>query len=569
METAANIVPLSSGSSVRSRSRSRSRSKTKGTTRSRSASGTRRPSLHSRRSISSSSLPKFNLNPTSIDVNDDTVPSVQATLDNSLPLDFFKQDILALSKALGISKWHKKSLDFRKLSVERISGALTNSIYKVQYVDDKIKIPGLLLRIYGKNVDEIIDRDLELEILIKLSAKGIGPKLLGIFSNGRFEQFLQDHITLTREQIRDEIISQILGRRMKDLHYKIPLEYKDIKDNIPMCWKLINKWLKIYEQELRGNFLNNGIKDEDIFLMDYSQFKEKIFNYQQWLFSKYNSNGFASNFKFCHNDTQYGNLLLNKSFSYDDVIVNDQTKKSAPITDSNNNAIGTTIKTTSNKKDTDLVVIDFEYGGPNFPAFDLTNHFLEWMANYHDVNRPYYLNEQNFPNKVQQLNLLKAYVEYDFRFPSSNLIIDSTLNLNNIKATELIEFEIKKLYNECVLWRASVQIYWCIWGLIQNGPIKQKPDVDSLGCTSQENGINGTYTITTGLSSLELTENVVDDDNEDSTYTDDDFDYIKYSQQKASLAIGDLISLGILHESEVNTTCHELIKYLDCSFFDL
>lgn len=562
MDVTNGFVP----SGARSRSRSRSRSKNRPST-SRSTSGSRRPSFASKKSLSSSSLPKVALNPGTIEVNDKDIPTVSATLDNSLPLDFFKLDILALTKALRLSKWHKKTLDIAKLKVERISGALTNSIYRVQYEDENIKIPSLLLRIYGKNVDEIIDRDLELEILIKLSAKGIGPKLLGVFANGRFEQFLDGHITLTKEQIRNEVISQMLGRRMKDLHYKVSLEYKDFKDNMPMCWKLIRKWFKIYEQDLRGNFLNNGVKDEDMFLMDYDLFKEKVFGYQDWLFGKYNTNGFAANFKFCHNDTQYGNLLLNKNFKHEDVILKDKPAGSASIKDSDGNSISSLIHSTSNKKDTDLVVIDFEYGGPNFPAFDLANHFLEWMANYHDVKKPYYLNERNFPNKIQQLNLLKAYVEYDFEFPSSNLILDKQLKMNNIKATELIEFEIKKLYNECILWRASVQIYWSIWGLIQNGPIKQKLDVDTLaGSTSLERGIDGTYTITTGLNSMELQENAIEDDD---TYTDDDFDYIKYSQQKAALAVGDMISLGLLDLNQVNPGCQDMVKYLDCSFFTL
>lgn len=82
-------------------------------------------------------------------------------------------------------------MNIHKLKITRISGALTNSIYKIDYVDEEqdIHLPSLLLRVYGKNVDELIDRDSELMTLIKLSQKRIGPRLLGIFTNGRFEQF--------------------------------------------------------------------------------------------------------------------------------------------------------------------------------------------------------------------------------------------------------------------------------------------------------------------------------------------------------------------------------------------
>ncbi|EGV62086.1 kinase-like protein [Yamadazyma tenuis ATCC 10573] len=337
---------------------------------------------------------------------------------------------------------------------------------------------------------------------------------------------------------------------MKDLHYKIQLEYKDYKDNVPMCWKLISKWLQIYETDLRQNFLQHGIKDEDIFLTEYEVFKAKVFEYRDWLFTKYERTGFASNFKFCHNDTQYGNLLLHESFNPGDIIVGEGTS--------------TGVKNTSNKRDTSLVVIDFEYGGANFPAFDLVNHFSEWMANYHDPEKSYFLDESRYPTKLEQLNLIKAYIEYDFQYPSSNLKVDSEPDITKVTPAELIEFEIKKIYDECVFWRASVQVYWCIWGLIQNGPFKQKDIVEQLGATSLERGVDGTYTITTGLTSVELNESTIEDE---ITSADDEFNYIKYSQQKAALAIGDFISHGLFDQSSLSPQCQHLVKTLDSSVF--
>lgn len=531
--------------------RSRSRSRT------RNRSSSRRPSLTSKRSLSSSSLKQLTVSSTSFD--DSSVPSVQATLDNTLPIDFFKQDIWKLIRLLKIHKWHKKSIDPLRINVVRISGALTNSIYKLEYTDNQFKVPSILLRIYGKNVDEIIDRDHELDILIKLLSKKIGPKLWGIFTNGRFEQFLDGFVTLDRHQIRNEVISQMLGRRMKDLHYKVVLDYQDYKDNLPVCWKLINKWLNILEsKEILKNYNEHGVKDEELFLTSFTKFKEIVFKYRDWLFSQYNSNGFASNFKFCHNDTQYGNLLLHQSFNETDIIMDSSDKLASMAEEAENE---NSIKSTSNKKDSSLVVIDFEYGGANFPAFDLANHFCEWMANYHNPEESYFLNQDSFPSKIEQLNLIKAYVEYDFQFPSSNFKVEYEPDLNLISPTDLIQFEIKKLYNECVLWRPTVQIYWCIWGLIQNGPMKKEVD-ELVGETIEEQGIDSTYTITTGFHNLELKENAIEDE---ITSSDDDFNYLKYAYQKASLAMGDLVKLGLVKKEELTGE----IKYLDCEMFDL
>ncbi|KAI5952653.1 hypothetical protein KGF54_003520 [Candida jiufengensis] len=549
--------------SSRSRSRSRTRNSTANT---RSTSATRRPSLSStKRSLSSSSLNKLTVTSTQIN-HDRNIPSIQVILDNSLPADFFKQDIIALTKTLRISKWHKKNLDIKYLKVNRISGALTNSIYKVEYNDvlQDIVLPSLLLRVYGKNVDELIDRDHELLTLIKLSQKRIGPRLLGIFTNGRFEQFLDGFITLNKEQIRDEVISQMFGRRMKDLHYKIELDEEDYRP-MPTCWRLIEKWMKIFENEYLPGYLAAGVDPKDIFMMEFDDLKEIVFKYKHWLFSKYDDDGFTLNYKFCHNDTQYGNLLLCETFKAEDIIVD------SPTTTTKVNDI--TIKSTSNKKDSNLVVIDFEYSGPNFPAFDIVNHFSEWMTDYHDPVRSYFLDEKKYPTRLQQLNLLKSYIEYDFQLPSSNLKSSKSsinlLNDPNQDALNIIQYEIEKMYNECIYWRGSVQIYWCFWGLIQNGPIKPK-----LQKSASEIGVDSTYNITVDIENLNLDENngeIKQNENNDIeivteeaiTSSDDDFDYLKYSNQKISLFLGDALQLGLLTKKEISPKYIDLVKYLN------
>ncbi|KAI5968375.1 hypothetical protein CANMA_002366 [Candida margitis] len=545
--------------------RPRSRSRTRNSTaNSRSTSATRRPSLSgSRRSLSSSSLNKLTITPTQID-DERSVPSVQAILDNSLPADFFKQDIAALAKALRIHKWHKRNLNIHRLRITRISGALTNSIYKIDYDDDEqdIHLPSLLLRVYGKNVDELIDRDNELVTLIKLSQKRIGPRLLGIFTNGRFEQFLDGFVTLTKDQIRDQVISQMIGRRMKDLHYKVELTNEELQATVPTCWRLIEKWLKIFETEYKPGYEKANIDLKDIFMMEFDEFKELVFKYKQWLFKKYDEEGFSSNYKFCHNDTQYGNLLLHQSFNPKEIVLDTPNGSSTNLPE-------VAIKSTSNKKDSNLVVIDFEYSGPNFPAFDIVNHFSEWMSNYHDPERSYFINNEAFPTQVEQLNFIKAYIEYDFQLPSSNLVSaksdEELLNNTNNHAVGIIQYEIEKMFNECIYWRSSVQIFWALWGLIQNGPIEPRPELSSQ---ESEKGVDSTYSITVemekfGLQDLDLTAG------DAITSSDDDFDYLKYSNQKIAIVAGDTIQFGLLDKGNVDSKFHDSIKYLSSKTYDL
>lgn len=563
--TAANIYGTSQN---RSRSRSRTRNSTAN---SRSTSSTRRPSLGpSRRSLSSSSLNKLNVTATNID-QEKGIPTTTASVDNSLPLDFFKQDLIALIKGLKVSKWHKVPLSAANLSVSRISGALTNSIYKLEYqnTDEDFQgppLPALLLRIYGKNVDSIIDRESELATLIKLSQKRIGPRLLGIFANGRFEQFLEGYITLNKTQIRDEVISQILGRRMKDLHYKIALEHLDISGDLPMAWRLIYKWLDMLEEQLTSTEVSGlTIDEESIFKMKYSEFRENIETYRNWLFDKYDTNNFSDNFKFCHNDTQYGNLLLHEDFDPEEIILSSTSNLDLKNAETNGEQV---VMATTNKKDNSLAVIDFEYSGSNFPAFDLVNHFSEWMADYHDPVKSYYIHEDQYPSRLQQVNLIKSYIEYDFQYPSSNLKTSKTDDLSSsTNATDLIESEIKKLYNECIFWRPTVQIYWSLWGLIQSGPLTSTLASSTTSPGSlEEQGVDGTYSITTSLENLQVEETPIE---EYITSSDDDFDYLKYSGQKIGLILGDLIQFGIISKDLIKKEYHQDLKILDCELFDI
>lgn len=61
---------------------------------------------------------------------------------------------------------------------------------------------------------------------------------------------------------------------------------------------------------------------------------------------------------FCHNDTQYGNIL----------------------------------KTDAGE----VVIIDFEYSNYNYRAFDIANHFCEWTADYHS-SQPHHMHMDWLP----------------------------------------------------------------------------------------------------------------------------------------------------------------------------
>lgn len=159
----------------------------------------------------------------------------------------FKNEVIRLTHTLRLKGWRRVPLDGGDLiSISRLSGAMTNAVYVVtpptleQLVpsDTSKKRPAkLLLRVYGAQADSIIDREHELNVLKRLARKKIGARLLGTFTNGRFEEFL-NALALTSESLRDPDTSKQIAKRMRELHDGIEL-LRDERKGGPA---VLNNW---------------------------------------------------------------------------------------------------------------------------------------------------------------------------------------------------------------------------------------------------------------------------------------------------------------------------------------
>jgi choline kinase len=167
----------------------------------------------------------------------------------------FKNEIIRLAHTLRLKGWRRVPLDSgESISVERLSGALTNAVYVVSPPSESLlpREPGkkqptkVLLRVYGPQVEHLIDRENELGVLKRLARKKIGPRLLGTFSNGRFEQYL-NATALTAPVLREPDTSRQIAKRMRELHDGVEL-LKEEKDEGPGVWKNWDKWLSQVEK---------------------------------------------------------------------------------------------------------------------------------------------------------------------------------------------------------------------------------------------------------------------------------------------------------------------------------
>lgn len=235
----------------------------------------------------------------------------------------FKLEILKLAHTLKLKGWRGIPLENSdNIEVKRLSGALTNAVYVVAPPPPPptppLKASGrphripekLLLRIYGPQVEHLIDREVELSILRRLARRNIGPRMLGTFKNGRFEQFFNAE-TLTPEDLRDEAQSKQIAKRMRELHDGVDL-LEDERNNGPFVWLNWQKWVTQCEQVITylDKEINNGnVGTGELWRsrglicgVEWPVFRAMVEKYKTWLDDSYGEAGVRSDLVFAHND---------------------------------------------------------------------------------------------------------------------------------------------------------------------------------------------------------------------------------------------------------------------------
>lgn len=384
--------------------------------------------------------------------------------------------------------------------------------------------PKLLLRIYGPQVSHLIDRESELYILRRLARQKIGPRLLGTFENGRFEEFFTAR-TLTKEDVRVPDTSRHIAKRLKELHEGIDLEPHE-RDQGPIVWKNWDKWvlrcstvMAQVEPEPSAGPASATAPTGRVCGASWAEFRAHVDRYRRWLVQSHYGGDEALKraLVFAHNDTQYGNILRLQAEG-----------KSPLLLPSNEHR--------------QLVVIDFEYASANTPGFEFANHFCEWMADYHDPVQPWRMRERRFPTEAEMRNFIRAYVEHSLRAGGSAssastgtqpqpFNLDARLPAEAVGRREQerrdeVERQVDRLLAETRAWRAASSAMWAAWGIVQakvpSGPGPAPVEPASAG------GVDG---------------QAVDEEEE--------FDYLRYAQQRALLFWGDCLSLGVFTPDEL------------------
>eukprot|EP01083_Nonionella_stella_P075533 205392_1 len=359
---------------------------------------------------------------------------------------------------------YDKDTDISKSSytLSVIQGGITNLLYLLTpksgdecKSNDQASGHKLLVRIYGENTEVLIDRDREEKLFYELGNVGFGPKLYGIFGNGRMEQWYDNaHTVKLHEQKHCKKISATLAA----MHSIRPALLK-AEESESSLWKIVDKWYNIasnlefkenadkqakYEQlnwnnirtqiQIMRSFLPSDANDDDMdklfeFMIAQQPDDETKQLVQQRLTNKINriATEFMFDYVFTHNDLLGGNILHVQ-----------ETKE--------------------------IKFVDFEYGAYNYRAFDFANHFCEYAGFDCDWKK-------HFPDRNHMKQFVNDYV--DALCGNDEYIRNVTLDVVRLfkKENGFSERDYNQFLEDCceIIINFSMvdHYFWGLWGVVQ------------------------------------------------------------------------------------------------------
>ncbi|XP_059842937.1 choline/ethanolamine kinase isoform X2 [Hypanus sabinus] len=305
-----------------------------------------------------------------------------------------------------------KLITVDEFQISTVSGGLSNLLYLCTLPDHVLSVGDeprqVLLRVYGAILQGVDSLVLESVMFAVLAERALGPRLYGVFPQGRLEQYIPSRRLLTEELGFPDISAEI-AVKMSRFHGMVMPFNKEPK----WLFETMDRYLK---QIMGLTFIREAhVKKFN---------KLKTFNLPGELTSlKALLEATWSPVVFCHNDVQEGNILY-------------LADKDAASTEK-------------------LMLIDFEYSSYNYRGFDIGNHFCEWMYDYTYDQWPFFkANKEKYPNRQQQLHFIRHYLsEY-----SGNK--GDSVHEDQTKIEEEMIIEINR-------YALASHYLWALWAIIQ------------------------------------------------------------------------------------------------------
>lgn len=280
----------------------------------------------------------------------------------------------------------------------------------------------LLARVFGKAGDVVCDRRRENEVFAELSALGFGPRLHGLFGNGRLEGWLEGRRPLEAlEMLQAEPVDfpSLNARKLAEMH-EVCSPATDVE-----IWAQLREWVTLAKAVAFPADAEKAAKLES--LAAFPRYEQELDFVEEVLPSLRNGQGavlleehtgaarrareLLFERRFCHLDLLSGNIMYSEAQG-------------------------------------DVRFIDFEYAMHSYVGLDIANHFNavpESCLILNDTFEP----DEYYPSRELQSRWLRSY------FGARSIELDD----------ELLEELLKVVLDFAML----AEIRWVVWSVVQAG----------------------------------------------------------------------------------------------------
>lgn len=322
------------------------------------------------------------------------IPIVPLHIDDTQPVEGARQ-------LLRIIRPHWKAEDI-KFNI--FTAGHTNRLIGCSL--NKLSTDTVLVRIYGRGTDRMIDRAQERNSMVVLHTIGCAAPVYCRFDNGLAYGFFPG-VGLDPDMVREPLIQRLIAREMVRMHstdttaiasrFGNSLHF----DTRPSLFRTLDNWLEHVPQSYSDPVKQARLEELSI---SKEYLKQEIESLRDALIS------LNSPVVLCHNDLLPPNIVYNETLQK-------------------------------------VNFIDMEYVAYNYQAFDIANHFCEY-AGMKVVDFTLY------PDRDYQLSWLRTFLEYSFE-------------LDGHPTTEITDVDVERLYVQVNKFSLACHLFWALWALIQ------------------------------------------------------------------------------------------------------
>ncbi|OAA39695.1 Protein kinase-like domain protein [Metarhizium rileyi] len=339
-----------------------------------------------------------------------------------IPLKYDNSDSQRSAMRLILTLFPHWANDEAHIDFVRFTDGITNTLLKAVnrrpgLTKAEVDQDAVLLRAYGNGTDILIDREREAANHELLMRYHLAPQLLARFGNGMLYRFIPGAVAQPKDLAHPPILKAI-ARRLAQWHATVPcISDSSLRRNsssrgdasqnplivtaaagkpIPNVWTTMQKWILALPTDTEPRRERRSLLQEELEKM------VKRLAQRPGL----GNNGLV----FAHCDLLCANVIIHQDGS----------------------------------AEPSVSFIDYEYGTPSPVAFDIANHFAEWVG--------YSCDYAAIPTTSQRLAFIREY-------------ISSYTKLSGETMDE--EEETRKLMEEVDVFRGVPGFFWGIWSLIQ------------------------------------------------------------------------------------------------------